>query len=108
MSNRVEQALARRERMRRSRDHAWLYFAGFAAAAAFLWIVAVAQLTAEPRGVWWALLIYVLVAVLSTLIAYRALGAATRLSRRLDEAQPLEDTHERHRSAWEEIWRRRS
>lgn len=108
MSDRVEQALARRERMRRSRDHAWLYFAGFAAAAVFGWVVTVTQLTSEPRGAWWALLFYVLIALFSTLIAYRAFGAAKRLSRRLDESQPLEETHERHRSAWDEIWGRRS
>jgi|SRR5690606_12390112 len=108
MSNRVQRALARRERMRRSRDQAWLYFAGFAAAAVFGWVLAVSQLTSTPRGAWWALLFYSVIAVASTLIAYRAFGAAKRLSRRLDESQPLDETHEPDRSAWDEIWRRSS
>ncbi|MFO7286882.1 MAG: hypothetical protein C0P79_008515 [Gammaproteobacteria bacterium] len=107
MSNRVKQTLARHERMRRSRDHAWMYFAAFAAAAIFGWIAGVNALTAEPRAAWWALSIYGLIALLSTVLAYRAFGAATRLSRRLDESRPLDET-ESGSSAWDEIWGKRS
>jgi cytochrome bd-type quinol oxidase subunit 2 len=109
MQNRVQRALARRERMRRSRDQAWMVFAGFAVAAIFGWILLVSEFTSELRMQWWATLIYGLIAVVSTLLAYRAFGASKRLTRRLDEAQPLEtdDGEARQRSVWDEIWGRR-
>jgi len=110
MHNRVQRALARRERMRRSRDYAWTIFAAAAAAGLFGWILLIGQLLSDVRTEWWALLVYAVIAVLASYVALRAFGAARRLTRRLDEAQPLtpdDGQLERLPSVWSEIWRRR-
>ena len=110
MHNRVQRALARRERMRRSRDYAWTVFAAAAAAGAFGWILLIDRLVSDDRTEWWALLAYAVIAVSASYVAFRAFGAARRLARRLDEAQPLtpaDDKPELLPSVWSEIWRRR-
>lgn len=108
MQNRVQRALARRERMRKSRDHAWMVFAGFAAAAVFGWILLVTHVLSELGPQWWAVAIYAGIAVISTFVAFRAFGAGKRLTRRMEEAQPLsEEAVERPASVWDEIWSRR-
>ena len=110
MHNRVQRALARRERMRRSRDYAWTVFAASAVAAAFGWILLVDHVLSGLRTQWWIVLIYAAIGAVSSYVAIRALAAARRLARRFDEAQPLEileDAPERSRSVWNEILGRR-
>ena len=110
MHDRVQRALARRERMRRSRDQAWMVFAGLACAALFGWILLAAQLVSEDALDWWAAAIYAAIAVVCTFLAYRAFGASRRRTRRMQESQPLESSgwEERFDSIWEEILRGRS
>jgi len=110
MHNRVQRALARRERMRRSRDYAWTVFAASAAAAVFGWVLLIGHLLSDIRTQWWVVLIYAFIAVVASFIAFRAFGAAKRLGRRLDASQPLsstDDAAERLPSVWDEIWGRR-
>ena len=111
MHNRVQRALARRERMRRSRDYAWTVFAASAVAAVFGWILLLENVLSDVRTQWWVVLIYAFIAVVASYVAFRAFGAAKRLGRRLDEAQPLspaaDDAADRLPSVWDEIWGRR-
>ena len=107
MQNRVQRALARRERMRRSRDQAWIVFAAFACAALVGWYFFFSQATSDVVVSWWATAIYAAIAVVSTFLAVRALGAARRLTRRMDEAEPLQPTdrpEDRPISVWDELW----
>jgi len=109
MHNRVQRALARRERMRRTRDYAWTVFAAAAAAAAFGWILLVDHVLGDTRTVWWAVLIYAAIAIVGSALAFRAFGAAKRLASRLDDAPSLEaadDVADRPVSVWDEIWGR--
>lgn len=106
--NRVQLALARRERMRRSRDRAWMFFAAFAAAAVFGWVLIGTTIASETRAEWWAMLIYAAIAILASYFAYRAFGAGMRRTRKLEAAQPLDGPDEREGSVWKEIWGRRS
>ncbi len=109
MHNRVQRALARRERMRRTRDYAWTVFAASVAAALFGWIFLLDHVRAETQTVWWAVLIYAAIALVGSAIAFRAFGAAKRLARRLDDAEPLapaDDPADRSVSVWGEIWKR--
>ena len=107
MQNRVQRALAQRERMRRTRDQAWMVFAAFACAALVGWYFLVSQATSELIVSWWATAIYAVIAVVSTILAVRAFGVALRLTRRMDEAEPLtaaDRPGERPISVWDELW----
>lgn len=111
MHNRVQRALARRERMRRSRDYAWTVFAASAVAGAFGWVLLIGEMLSDFETQWWIVLVYAAIAVVSTYVAFLAFGASKRLARRLEEAQPLaaadDDLPERRVSVWDEIWRGR-
>ena len=109
MHNRVQRALARRERMRRTRDYAWTVFAAAVVAALFGWIFLIDHVRAETRTIWWAVLIYAVIALVGSALAFRAFGAAKRLTRRLADAEPLapgDDPADRPVSVWSEIWGR--
>ena len=111
MHNRVKQALASRERMRRSRDFAWTVFAAAGVAAVFGWVLLTGHLLSALRTQWWFVLIYAGIAVVSSGLAYRAFAASRRLTRRLDEVQALSLDDQarlgRSPSAWDEILGRR-
>lgn len=110
MHNRVQRALARRERMRRARDYAWTVFAASAVAAAFGWILLIDHVASDVRTEWWIALIYAAIGIVSTFVGFRAFGASKRLARRLEDAQPLDasdDVADRPASVWDEIWGRR-
>jgi|GEM_PF-2125912 hypothetical protein len=110
MHNRVQRALARRERMRRSRDYAWTIFAAAAAAGAFGWILLLGQVLSDVRTQWWVVLVYAGIGVIASYVALRAFGTARRFTRRLDEDQPLSaanDAADHASSVWGEIWGRK-
>lgn len=109
MTDRLRRAIARQERMRKARDRGWMVFAGFACAALFGWIAMVAELIGDQPVTWWAVLVYAVIAVVSTLGVVRAFAAAQRLARRAEEPQMERsgDPQEIQPSVWNEILRRR-
>ncbi len=111
MHNRVQHALARRERMRRSRDFAWTVFAASGVAAVFGCVLLIGHLLSPLRIEWWIVLIYAGIAIVSSFLAVRSFGAGRRLTRRLNETQSLSLDEQaslaRPRSAWDEILSRR-
>ncbi|HEX6995280.1 MAG TPA: hypothetical protein VF339_14165 [Gammaproteobacteria bacterium] len=108
MHNRLQRALARRERVRRTRDYAWTVFAAALAAAVFGWILLIDHVVSDTRTAWWIVLVYAVFALVGSALAFRAFGAAMRLARQVD-AHPLEsadDAADRPVSVWDEIWGR--
>lgn len=106
-SNRLQLAIARQSRIRRSRDVAWMLFATTAIAALFGWSAAVAYLAASPTA-WVFLLLALVFAVAMSVAAYRLFGAARTLNQRLDAAGNLstlpEHGAERDVSLWSELF----
>jgi hypothetical protein len=83
----LRETIARQETIRRSRDRAWMIFAAFLAAALFLWTMAATSLWGPAGGWTFAVLVYVVIALLATALAARSLLYARRQSRRLAEAR---------------------
>lgn len=111
MHNRVQIALARRERLRKARDKAWMVLAALAVVAV-IGVVGVVMLvrrlgTGAPVAHWVELGFFAVLAIVAGLLAVRALGVARRLTRRLEETNPMETPlgDERPISIWDEVLR---
>ena len=110
MQNRVQIALARRERLRKARDRAWTVLAGLAVAAAFGVIMLVSRISDDTPAIpWIEIALYALIAIVAGSLPVRAFTVARRLSRRLDETNAMDTplTDERPVSIWDEVFRMR-
>lgn len=111
MHNRVQIALARRERLRKARDKAWMVLAALVIVTA-IGVVGTVMLvrrlgTGAPVAHWVELGVFAVLAIIAGLLAVRAWGVATRFNRRLDETNPMDTplADERPISIWDEVLR---
>jgi hypothetical protein len=108
-SNRLQLAIARHSRIRRSRDIGWMIFAAAACAALFGFAAAFSIVLAPPIA-WLPLLLFGVFAVAMAAAAWRLFGAARALNGRLKAAENLSalpEGPEPSVSVWSEMFPQR-
>ena len=102
-NTRLDLAIARQSRIRRSRDVGWMLFAAAASAGLYGWISAVIHLMESPID-WIPVVIYVVLGAVGTYAAYRLYQASMALNRRLKAAEDLSTLSAADREPDVSVW----